>query len=118
MKKVLVINRRAPHSTPHAQDALDLVLALAMQDQSSSLAFIDDGVLQLKSQQQVPILMGRNFSLTYRALAHYDIHQIYVAQTSLQQRGLTVADLLIPVTELNDTQLAELFEQYDIILNF
>ena len=48
VKKFLYINRRAPHGTIYAHEALEVVLIGAAFEQDISLAFIDDGVFQLK----------------------------------------------------------------------
>ena len=44
IKKFLYVNRRAPHGTVYAHEALEVVLIGAAFDQDVSLAFIDDGV--------------------------------------------------------------------------
>ena len=51
VKKFLYINRRAPHGTVYAHEALEVVLIGAAFEQDVSLAFIDDGVFQLKKNQ-------------------------------------------------------------------
>ena len=51
VKKFLYINRRAPHGSIYAHEALEVVLIGAAFDQDVSLAFIDDGVYQLKKNQ-------------------------------------------------------------------
>ena len=51
VKKFLYVNRRAPHGTVYAHEALEVVLIGAAFDQDVSLAFIDDGVFQLKKDQ-------------------------------------------------------------------
>ena len=51
VKKFLYVNRRAPHGTVYAHEALEVVLIGAAFDQDVSLAFIDDGVFQLKKNQ-------------------------------------------------------------------
>ena len=51
IKKFLYINRRPPHGSIYAHEALEVVLIGAAFDQDVSLAFIDDGVYQLKKNQ-------------------------------------------------------------------
>ena len=51
VKKFLYVNRRAPHGTVYAHEALEVVLIGAAFDQDVSLAFIDYGVFQLKKNQ-------------------------------------------------------------------
>ena len=59
VKKFLYVNRRAPHGTVYAHEALEVVLIGAAFDQDVSLAFIDDGVFQLKKKHYPPFLAYR-----------------------------------------------------------
>ena len=131
-KKFLYINRKAPHGTIYAQESLEVVLIAAAFEQDVSLAFVDDGVYQLMQNQDTSALGNKNFSPTYRALGDYDVNQIYVEQESLDLRGLSKEDLM-PLTYededddwaekdsihvVSSTELADIIEQQDVILNF
>ena len=48
IRKFIYVNRKAPHGTIYAHEALEVVLIAAAFEQDVSLAFIDDGVYQLK----------------------------------------------------------------------
>ena len=48
VKKFMYVNRKAPHGTVYALESLEVVLIAAAFDQDVSLAFMDDGVYQLK----------------------------------------------------------------------
>ena len=61
VKKFLYINRRAPHGSIYAHEALEVVLIGAAFDQDVSLAFIDDGVYQLKKIKIQAISIQRIF---------------------------------------------------------
>ncbi|MEZ5672475.1 MAG: sulfurtransferase complex subunit TusC [Thiotrichaceae bacterium] len=121
IKKFLYLNRKAPYGTIYALESLEVVLIGAAFDQDVSLAFIDDGVYELKKDQKTTVSDGagmKDFSKTYRALEGYDVEKLYVDKESMEQRGLTEADLLVPVQVLDKTQMAELMEQQDVILSF
>jgi tRNA 2-thiouridine synthesizing protein C len=121
IKKFLYLNRKAPYGTIYALESLEVVLIGAAFDQDVSLAFIDDGVYELKKDQKTTVNDGagmKDFSKTYRALSGYDVEKLYVDKESMEQRGLTEADLLVPVQVLDSTQMAELMEQQDVILSF
>ena len=60
----------------------------------------------------------KNFSPSYRALDGYDVEKLYVDQASLEQRGLTEKDLLVPVEVLDAQQMGQLMAQQDVILSF
>ncbi|MBI3523215.1 MAG: sulfurtransferase complex subunit TusC [Betaproteobacteria bacterium] len=118
VKKFMFINRKAPYGTIYALESLEVVLISAAFDQDVSLAFVDDGVYQLKKGQQTKGIETKNFSPTYRALDGYDIEKLYVEQESLEARGLTEEDLLVDVTVLSRKEMGEMMEQQDVLLSF
>ena len=101
VKKFLYINRRAPHGTIYAHEALEVVLIGAAFEQDVSLAFIDDGVFQLKKNQDTSDIHTKNFSKIYSALEMYDVEKLYVERESMEKRGLTEDDLSVDVKIIN-----------------
>ncbi len=138
IKKFMYINRRAPHGSNYAQEGLEVALIGAAFDQEVSIAFIDDGVFQLKTGQDTVALGIKNFTAAFGALGDFDIYKIYVERESLEQRGLSVDDLMPLVYEDDDdgddgdgdgvtrslikvvdkNTLADLIQQQDVLLNF
>ena len=118
IKKFMFVNRKAPYGTVYALEALEVVLITAAFDQDVSLVFLDDGVYQLKKNQQTKGIETKNFSPTFRALDGYDIEKLYVEQESMAARGLSEDDLLVDVTVLSSQQLGELMAQQDVVLSF
>jgi len=121
VKKFLFLNRRAPHGTIYALESLEVVLIAAAFDQDVSLAFIDDGVFQLKKGQQTSVNDGigvKDFSKTYRALEGYDVEKLYVDAESMQARGLTTEDFIVDVEVLDTQQMADLLAEQDVVLSF
>ena len=118
IKKFMFVNRKAPHGTIYALEALEVVLITAAFDQDVSLVFLDDGVYQLKKGQQTKNIETKNFSTTYRALDGYDIEKLYVEKESMDARGLTEDDLLVDVTVLTCKEMGALMEQQDVVLSF
>ena len=117
-KKFMYVNRRAPYGTVYALEGLEVVLIGAAFEQDVSMAFVDDGVYQLKKGQDTSESYMKNFSPTYRALEMYDVEKLYVEKESLEARGLTEEDLLVPVQIVSTADLTELMEQQDVILNY
>ncbi len=117
-KKFMFVNRKAPYGTIYALESLEVVLITATFDQDVSLVFVDDGVYQLTRGQQTKDIGMKNFSPSYRALEGYDIEKLYVERHSLEQRGLSEKDLLVPVQVLDTQAMAELMEQQDVVLSF
>ncbi len=118
VKKFMFVNRRAPHGTIYALESLEVVLITATFDQDVSLVFIDDGVYELVKGQQTKGIGTKNFSPSYRALEGYDVEKLYVDQHSMQRRGLTEKDLLVPVEVLDAAAMGRLMQQQDVILSF
>ncbi len=117
-KKILFINRQAPYGTALAQEALDILLMASTFNQEISVAFIDDGILQIKKGQTPDHILAKNFSLAFKALPLYEIQNVYVEEESLASSGLKTEDLLIPVAVKNSAELANIIQQQDIIFNF
>ena len=131
-KKFMYINRKAPYGTIYAWESLEVVLIGAAFDQEVSLAFVDDGVYQLMKGQNTTEVGIKNFSPTYSALGDYDVNKIYIEKESLEARGLTLDDLQHLVWEDEDddwaekdsirvvtsAELAEIFDEQDIVLSF
>ena len=132
IKKFMYLNRRAPYGTIYAWESLEVVLIGAAFDQDVSLAFIDDGVYQLVKGQDTKGVAMKNFSPTYQALGDYDVTKLYVEKESLEERGLTVDDLMPLTYEDEDedwaekdsirlvsrAELADIMEEQDIFFSF
>jgi len=132
VKKFLYVNRRAPHGSNYAQEGLEVALIGAAFDQDVAMAYVDDGVFQLKINQDTSEIGTKNFSATYGALGDYDVKKVYVERESLASRGLSEEDLMPLVYEDEDddwaekpmihlvdaAELSEIIEQSDVVLNF
>jgi tRNA 2-thiouridine synthesizing protein C len=118
VRKFMYVNRRAPYGTIYALESLEVVLIAAAFEQDVSLVFMDDGVYQIKKDQNTAAIGVKNFSPTYRALEGYDVEKLYVEQESLHSRGLTTDDLIVPVQVVDKDQLAQLMEEQEVILSF
>ena len=131
-KKFMYVNRHAPYGTVYALEGLEVVLIGAAFEQDVSMAFIGDGVFQLKQGQDTADSDMKNFSPAYRALGDYEVNCLYVERESLEERGLNEDDLMPLTWEDEDddwaekksihivsrTQLSDLLEEQDVILNF
>jgi tRNA 2-thiouridine synthesizing protein C len=107
IKKFMYLNRRAPYGTIYAWESLEVVLIGAAFDQDVSLAFVDDGVFQIVKGQDTSGVDMKNFSPTYAALGDYDVTKLYVEKESLEERGLSVDDLMPLTYEDEDDDWAE-----------
>lgn len=115
MKKYLFVMRTPPHSGILVQEKLDIVLTTAAFDQKVGLLFLDDGVFQLKSEQNPDRASMKDTSSIFRALEIYDIHDFYTEVESLQDRGLKPGDLILPVKEIYKKDISGFMNQFDIV---
>jgi len=118
IKKFMYVNRKAPYGTIYALESLEVVLIGAAFDQDISLVFMDDGVYQLKKGQDTKETEIKNFSPTYRALEMYDVEKLYVSKDSMDERGLSEDDLIVPVEVMSSEKMADLMEEQDVIFSF
>tara|TARA_B100000927_G_scaffold281840_1_gene267787 strand:+ start:2773 stop:3156 length:384 start_codon:yes stop_codon:yes gene_type:complete len=118
VKKFLYINRRAPHGTIYAHEALEVVLIGAAFEQDVSMAFLDDGVFQLKKDQNTDQINTKNFSKTFSALEMYDVEKLYVEKESLDERGISADDLAVDVKIISSDEMKQLITDSEVILNF
>ena len=128
----MYVNRKAPFGTVYALESLEVVLIGAAFEQEVALAFIGDGVYQIMNNQDSTDIGMKTFSPTFKALGDYDIKNMYVEKESLDERGLTVDDLMPLVWEdedddwaekdsiivLSRAELAKVFAEQDVMLNF
>ena len=117
VKRFMYVNRRAPYGTIYALECLEVVLIAAAFDQDVSVVFLDDGVFELKKNQDTSGIGMKNFSKTYRALDDYDVEKIYVEKESLLARGLSADDLVIPVEVVPADELREIMAQQDVVIS-
>ncbi len=113
--KILFILRKPPYSGAYAQESLDVAMTLAAFDQDVALLLLDDAVFQVKSGQQLLAATFKNLAAIYQALPIYDINDLYVETESLNERGLTLANLCIPVVQVSRTNVGEFCKQFDVI---
>ena len=118
MKKFMFVNRKAPYGTVYALESLEVVLIAATLDQDVSLVFLDDGVYELVKGQNTKAVGIKNFSPSYRALEGYDVEKLYVERESMDARGLSEDDLLVPVEVLSSAEMAALMAEQDVVLSF
>ncbi len=117
VKRFMYLNRRAPYGTIYALECLEVVLVAAAFDQDISVVFMDDGVYQLKKNQDTTGIGMKNFSKTFGALEDYGVEKIYVEKESLDARGLTADDLVIPVEVLAAVDLSEIMARQDVVIS-
>jgi tRNA 2-thiouridine synthesizing protein C len=115
MKSYLFVLRKPAHSGAYVQEMLDTILTTAAFDQKVSILLLDDGVFQLKNGQHPENFGMKDTAAIFNALEIYDVNDIYTEEESLQERGLKICDLCLPVQALYRKDIAGLMKQFDVI---
>jgi tRNA 2-thiouridine synthesizing protein C len=116
MKNFLFVLRHPPHSGSGIRESLDMLMTVAAFDQPVKLLFLDEGVFLLKSGQCPPNRAVRPTAPLFAALEIYDIEGLWVEQESLSERGLNLADLILPAQTLGRTDIASFLAAADIVV--
>lgn len=117
MKNYLFVLRKPAHSGAFVQEMLDIILTTAAFDQQVSLLLLDDGVFQLKTNQQPDLNGYKDTAAIFSALEMYDVNAIYIEAESLSERGLQVEDLFLPVQLLNRRNVSEFMQGFDVVFS-
>jgi tRNA 2-thiouridine synthesizing protein C len=103
IKKIMFTVRKAPHGTIYVYEGLEVKLIMAAYDADISVVFMDDGVYALKQGQNTDELGIKGFEKTYGVFVDYEIENVFVDRQSMEERGMTEADLLV-IGEDEDTE--------------
>ncbi len=117
VKKIMHVMRRAPHGTIYTYEGLEMILIMASYDQDITVVFIDDGVYALKKDQDTSAIGIKGFAKTFLALDGYDVEKLYVDQQSLEERGLTEDDLVVPVEVMSAEEIGRLMTEQDEVIH-
>ena len=115
MKSYLFVLRKPAHSGVYVQEMLDIILTTAAFDQKVGVLLLDDGVFQLKNGQHLENIGMKDTAAIFKALEIYDVKDIYTETESLQERGLKLRDLCLPVQTLARKDTAGLMKRFDVV---
>ena len=113
----LVIMNTLPYGNTNATDGLDMLLALAVFEQSPGVLFTGDGVLQLLIAPELETPF-KHIGKMFTALSLYDIETLYVDAASLLQHNLDISDLAHHAECLDTQQVADLLHAYSHVMVF
>lgn len=117
MKKVAIIISSAPHGSAKGREALDTALALSTFNHIS-VFFMGDGVFHLLPNQHPEDILMRDYIATFNMLELYDIEDVYVCKTSLDERNLSQIIINIANQLIENKQLHQLLASQDAVLRF
>ena len=117
-KSVLIINRSAPYGSSHAKESIDVALTCGIFEMPVSLLFMDQGIYQLLKQQDGKRVDQKNLTSVLSSLPMYDIENLYVARTALEENHIELDEMCLPVKALNADEIKTLIHQHDTVLSF
>ncbi|MBF0621816.1 MAG: DsrE family protein [Magnetococcales bacterium] len=103
LRKIMFTVRKPPHGTIYVYEGLEVKLIMAAYDADISVVFMDDGVYALQQGQKTGDLGVKGFEATYGVLVDYEISKVFVDRKSMEDRGMTVDDLVV-IGEDEDTE--------------
>ncbi|MDD2659057.1 MAG: sulfurtransferase complex subunit TusC [Methylococcales bacterium] len=115
MKSYLFVLRKPAHSGVYVQEILDIILTTAAFDQNAGILLLDDGVFQLKKGQHPENAGLKDTAAIFNALEIYDVKDIYIEVESLQERGINLCDLCLPVQAFERKDIAGLLKRFDVV---
>lgn len=115
-KSLLIISRQAPWSGPGPREALDIALAGGAFDLPLAMLFLDDGVFQLVPGQQPAQVQQKDLTANLQALPMFGVDELFVAGSSLRERGLAADGLSLAAEVLEDAALAALVDRFDQVI--
>ncbi|MEF1256701.1 MULTISPECIES: sulfurtransferase complex subunit TusC [unclassified Vibrio] len=118
MSQLTYLFRSAPHGSSAGREGVDALLAASAYCEDISVIFSGDGVYQLLQGQQTSDILSKDYAPMLKLFDLYDIEQVYVCESSLAERGLLQADLVLDAQKLSQSELAALLHQAGKILTF
>jgi tRNA 2-thiouridine synthesizing protein C len=117
-KSLAILNAKAPFGNTAGKDALDIALIYGSFEQAVSLFFQGDGVWQLVQGQDGSLISVKDYLKTFAAFEFYDIEEVYVCQTSLEERDLPAKFHIEEVHVLNQHEFAQKLTSHHTVLRF
>ena len=117
-KKLLYVFDSGPYSSSSGSEALEAVLVGANFEQEISLLFINNGIFQIKRNQDTSASQLKPSYKTFKALEDFDITKVYTHDLSLLARGLEADDLMIPASVLSSQAVSILIAEQDRVFTF
>ena len=116
--KVAVLMRKAPYGSIYIAEGLRTIMGVAVFEMDISVVFVDDGVFALVKGQNPQALDMKPLGDAFPALTDMGASKFYAHDESLAARGLTPADLVLPVQVVTGAQVAQILEDAGKVLPF
>lgn len=118
MKTIVFIFKSTPIGSSLSREGIDMALAAASFDQSVKVIFLGDGVFQLLKSQTSNEMIEKNIAKMISSFELFGICDIVVDKQSLQDRSLKHSDLIESLPLQISTDIKEVVNTADHIINF
>lgn len=117
-KKYAIINTSSSFDALAGKESLDAALILASYEMDVSLFFVGDGVFQSQTQQHPEGIGAKDYISTFKALAFYDIDNIFICEQSLIARNLSRDVVFANANIASSDQITQQLAGFDVVLTF
>jgi tRNA 2-thiouridine synthesizing protein C len=118
MKKIAIVLHESPFNSALSREAQDMIMALAAVDHQVTVIYQGDAVLQLLAPQMDADLGCKNFLPSQKLFELYDIAAVIANTADLVKYQINQEQMMIPVTELAELDIADLLAQQQHVLRF
>jgi tRNA 2-thiouridine synthesizing protein C len=118
MNKVAILMRKAPYGSVYPAEGFRCVMGIGVFEMDAALIFVEDGIYTLVKDQNPEKLDMQPLGEGFPMLPEFGVNGFYVHQLSLEERGLSVDDLVMEVQLIDNAGLAELLAEYSAVLSF
>ncbi len=121
LNSILYVFRYSAWQGRRASDGLDLLMASCAMELDVSALFIHEGVFILKREQRSLSVdesapQAKLASKPFGALYDFGCEHVYVCERSLKARGLTVEDLFVQTSPLQQEDIAACLDRFDQVV--
>jgi tRNA 2-thiouridine synthesizing protein C len=113
-----MLMRKAPYGSVYPAEGFRAMMGVAVFELSLCVIFLDDGVYTLVRGQDPSALDMKPLGAGFAALPEVGITEFYVHDQSLAERGLTPADLVMPVQLASGPEIDKLLAGCAAVLPF
>ena len=116
--KATALMRKAPYGSVYTAEGFRTIMGIAVFEMDVNVVFLDDGVYALVKDQDPSKLDMKPLGDGFPMLQEFDVNRFYVHDESLDTRGLTLDDLVVPVEVVDGAGIARILEAAGKVLPF
>jgi tRNA 2-thiouridine synthesizing protein C len=115
---IVIQSTHAPYSTSASIDSMDAALAASNIGLTVVYIFMYDGVFQLLSKQQNQSIGYKSVFKKLMALPLFDVELLFAQASAVEINQVSLDDIAIDVTAIDDSQIVTLCENAQHVLVF